>query len=151
MWDRESIYTVIMPTITTLGYELVGIECHVNHKNSLLRVYIDSDLGITVDDCENISHQVSALLDVEKPNMGSYTLEVSSPGLDRPLFTKAHYVRFIANDISITLYESLDGQKKLKGLLKAVLEDEIVIVVTGKDFQIPLSNIKKARLVPKIN
>ncbi|MEN9461286.1 MAG: ribosome maturation factor RimP, partial [Pseudomonadota bacterium] len=96
------------PAVTALGYELVGVErLSFGRRGALLRVYIDSPTGITVDDCGRVSHQISGILDVEEPIKSDYTLEVSSPGLDRPLFALEHYVRFVGKEVSLRLHRPI--------------------------------------------
>ena len=146
----QQLHDIIEPAITALGYELVGVEHLAQGRHSLLRIYIDSPNGITVDDCATVSHQVSAVLDVEDPIHGHYTLEVSSPGLDRPLFTADQYRRFIGNEIQVRLRAPLQGRRKFKGVLLGIGEDDVVVLeVEGSEFRLPLDEIEKAHLVPQ--
>ena len=144
---NKQLQAVIEPAVTALGYELVGIEYLSQGKHSVLRVYIDHESGISVDDCADVSHQISAVLDVEDPITGFYTLEVSSPGLDRPLFTEAHYQRYVGQLAEIRLRSPLEGRRKFKGRLKAVQDGQVVIEVDGVDHSIELDNVEKANLV----
>jgi len=144
---NKQLQAVIEPAVTALGYELVGIEYIAQGKHSVLRIYIDQDEGITVDDCAEVSHQVSAVLDVEDPVQGVYTLEVSSPGLDRPLFTEAHYVRYLGEQAEIRLRSPLEGRRKFKGRLQAVNDGQVEIEVDGEVYSINLDNVDKAHLV----
>lgn len=137
--------------LETLGYELVGIEFQPRRDNSLLRVYIDSEAGITLDDCQRASHQIGGVLDVEDPIAGRYTLEVSSPGLDRPLIEAAHFVRFAGSQARLHLKDLLDGRRKLLGRLLGMRDGEVVIADgEGREWRVPLERIEKARLVPEI-
>ncbi|MCF6231078.1 MAG: ribosome maturation factor RimP, partial [Gammaproteobacteria bacterium] len=113
----DKLYEIITPVVEALGYELVGIEYISQGKHSVLRLYIDSEKGIVVDDCAEISHQVSGVLDVEDPIRGVYHLEVSSPGLDRPLFNEEHYERFTGHQVKIQLTAPLNGRRKFQGVL----------------------------------
>ncbi len=133
-----------------LGYELVGIEYFPTGHHYILRVYIDQEAGITLDDCETVSHQVSALLDVEDPIRGQYTLEVSSPGLDRPLFTPEHFSRFSGRRVKLRLASPLNGRRNFKGRLQGLDDGNVLLEVDGAQLSLPLEDIEKARLVPEI-
>ena len=151
--DKPSqLWALLAPVVTGLGYEWVGLELSGGGRHALLRIYIDHPPGgVTVEDCERVSRQISAVLDVEDPIRGQYTLEVSSPGLDRPLFTAAHFERYAGEQVKLQLQVPLDGHRKLAGRLVG-LEGESV-VVQGEDEQswrIPLHQIAKARLVPNL-
>ena len=106
---------LIDTTIQALGVELWGVELLQQGKYSLLRIYIEREEGVTIEDCEKVSRQISALLDVEDPIAGEYTLEVSSPGMDRPLFTIEQYSQFIGSEVELKLRRPLDGRRKFKG------------------------------------
>lgn len=144
------IRAAIEPTIVALGYELVGCVYVPKPQRSLLRIYIDSPRGIMVADCERVSRQVSAVLDVEDLIAGSYALEVSSPGLDRPLFTKAHYERFKGARVHIQLHVPLDGRRNFTGFLQDVVGEKIVVKVDEEILDFPLDNIAKANLLPEL-
>lgn len=141
---------LLEPAITALGYELVGIEYAGQGRGSVLRIYIDSANGISVDDCQRVSHQVSGVLDVEDPIQGRYALEVSSPGLDRPLFSVEHFERFVGHRAKIRLHTPLNGQRNFAGVLKAVDDGNVVIVENEVAIALPLATIDKARLIPDI-
>ncbi|ABA58582.1 Protein of unknown function DUF150 [Nitrosococcus oceani ATCC 19707] len=150
MWGDRRISELVEPVVAALGYELVGVERLSSvGKGALLRIYIDTPSGITIDDCERASHQISALLDVEELMASAYTLEISSPGLNRPLFTEEHFKRFTGVEASITLSKPLNGRREFKGLLRGIRGDRVVILVAGEEFELPLEGIKKARLVPE--
>lgn len=149
--DLQRLERILATAVDTMGYELVGMEFHPRRGNSLLRIYIDSETGITVDDCQRVSHQVSGVLDVEDPIVGQYTLEISSPGLDRPLFDAAHFERFVGSEVRIQLRELLDGRRKLIGRLLGMRDGDVVIVDSEtREWRIPLGQIEKARLVPEL-
>lgn len=147
----EPLYRLIEPAVTALGYELVGIEyAGSGGRRGLLRIYIDTPDGITVEDCGRVSHQVSGVLDVEDVIQGQYTLEVSSPGLDRPLFLPAHYQRFAGQLVKLRLAVPQDGRRNLVGVLRGTDGDNILIMEEGNRVSVPLQNIHSARLVPEI-
>ncbi|XTZ38910.1 ribosome maturation factor RimP [Salmonella enterica] len=144
---EQKLTEMITAPVEALGYELVGIE-FVRGRTSTLRIYIDSENGITVDDCADVSHQVSAVLDVEDPITVAYNLEVSSPGLERPLFTAEHYMRFKGEEVSLVLRMAVQNRRKWQGIIKDVDGEMITVTVEGKDEVFALSNIQKANLVP---
>jgi ribosome maturation factor RimP len=143
----ERLQAIIEPAVTVLGYELVGVEYVSQGRHSVLRIYIDSEDGVTVDDCARVSHQVSGALDVEDPIKGQYTLEVSSPGLERPLFTLEHYRRFAGERAEIRIAAPRDGRRKFQGTLRGVEGDAVIIEVDGEAVALPLDEIEKAHLV----
>lgn len=146
----EKLRRPVEAAVRGLGYELVGVEYLPQGRRSLLRVYIDSPEGITVDDCERVSHQVSGALDVEEPISGHYILEVSSPGLDRPLFTADHFSRFAGQQVKLRLSLPLAGRRNFSGLLQGVEGADVVLVQDGEEVRIALDNIEQARLVPQL-
>jgi ribosome maturation factor RimP len=135
--------------VAALGYELLGVELNQSIHGSVLRVYIDKEGGIVVDDCVAVSRQLSGVLDVEDPIKGHYDLEVSSPGLDRPLFTVEQYKKFIGETIKLRLYEKYDNRKRFSGILKAVNDEEVVIDCDNEEYKVPFRLIERARLVPQ--
>ncbi len=135
--------------VEAAGYELVGLEFIRAGEHSTLRIYIDSENGINVDDCAEVSHQVSAVLDVEDPISVAYNLEISSPGLERPLFKAEHYQRFIGHEVSIVLKMAMNNRRKWKGIIQAVEGETITICVDEQNEEFALSNISKANLNPK--
>lgn len=141
------INELIKPTVEALELELWGIELLQQGKMALLRIYIESDARITVDDCEKVSRQVSALLDVEDPIAGEYTLEVSSPGLDRPLFTVSQFAAFSGDVVNIKLRSPLNGRRKFKGSFTVIDGDQICINVDGEEFTLDHGDIEKANVV----
>lgn len=148
--NAARLQDLIEPVVTALGYELVGVVYVPQGRHSLLRVYIDSAVGITLDDCERVSHQVSGVLDVEDPVTGQYQLEVSSPGLDRPLFSVEHFVRFTGRCAKLRLHTPLNGRRNFTGVLSGVRDGQVVIVDDGAEFALPFESIDKAQLVPEI-
>lgn len=148
--SKQEIIRLLEPTIERLGYELTDIELKLGGRSGLLRIFIDKDDGVDIDDCEVVSHQVSAILDVEDPIPGNYTLEVSSPGLDRTLTKPAHFRRFMGEDIKVKLRFPLDGRRNFRGSLKSADDEVIEVEVDGESFRLPLSTIESARLVPTL-
>ncbi len=144
---EQKLTEMISAPVEALSFELVGIE-FVRARQSTLRIYIDSEDGITVDNCADVSHQVSAVLEVEDPITVAYNLEVSSPGLDRPMFTAEHYQRFVGDEVSVVLRMAMQNRRKWQGIIKAVEGEMITVTVEGKDEVFALSNIQKANLVP---
>ena len=136
------------PAVEATGKELLGIEFISAGKHSVLRIYIDHENGINVDDCAEVSRQVSAILDVEDPISTEYNLEVSSPGLDRPLFTLPHFEAVVGETVDVKLSMPLNGRRKFKGKLVAVENDVLVVNVDGEDYELVIGNVDKANLVP---
>lgn len=145
----EHLVNLIEPIVEGLGYECVGIEYNPHPKHGLLRIYIDSEQGILVEDCTKVSHQVSGVLDVEDPIQGNYQLEISSPGDDRPLFKINHFEQFIGSVVSINLFMPIDKRRKINGQILKVEDDNVFLQEEEKVFEIPLQAMSKARLVPE--
>lgn len=141
--------SLLRPVVEGLGYECWGVEYLPQGKQSVLRVYIDRpETGITVEDCEAVSRQISGVLDVEDPIQSEYLLEVSSPGMDRPLFGLDQYRRFAGHQVQLRLRMPFEGRRNYRGLLKGVEGDEVVIVVDEHDYLFPIDSIERAKLVP---
>jgi len=145
--DSAELRKLIEPAVTALGFELVGVE-FIRAKRGVLRVYIDHENGIGIEDCKTVSHQVSGLLDVEDPIRGEYSLEVSSPGLDRPLFQARDFERFAGHEINLRLSVPVDGQRKFKGTLAGMRDDHVVVQMDDEELVVRLDQIDQARLVP---
>ena len=140
---------LLEPSVQAIGFELVGLEFIRAGAHSTLRVFIDHENGINVDGCAEVSRQISAVMDVEDPITVAYYLEVSSPGLERPLFKAAHYQQFIGHEVSLVLKMAMGNRRKWKGDIVAVEGELITLNVDGNDESFALSNISKANLVPK--
>ena len=140
---------MLRPGVESLGYELWGLDYQSQGRHSTLRVYIDSDNGIGVDDCAKVSHQISGVLDVEDPISGEYNLEVSSPGMDRPLYTLEQFSRYIGSDVSVRLRIAFEGRRKFLGRLVSVEDEDVVIVVDEHEYLLPHEQIEKANVVPR--
>lgn len=143
---RADIQDMFEPVVTELGYQLWGCEYLPQGKHSLLRVYIDKEGGIGISDCEIVSRQISALLDVEDPIPGNYSLEVSSPGLTRPMFYKEHYEQYVGHSVQLKLYKPINGSRKLVAVIEAVNEDAVILRVGTEEFEVQFSQIVKANL-----
>jgi len=146
----QNIQGLIEPVIVSMGYELLGMDYIPGKHSATLRLYIDSDAGITVDDCSSVSHQVSGVLDVEDPLVGRYTLEVSSPGLDRPLFKLAHFEAYLGHTVKLRLRVPLNNRRKFTGVIKAVDGNDIILVSESEEFQLNFDSIEKANLIPDL-
>lgn len=135
--------------VEPLGYELVGVEQLSGDRHAVVRVYIDRDEGITLDDCALVSHQLSAQLDLDDPIPGAYDLEVSSPGLDRPLFTTAHLMRYQGQRARVRLTEKRAGRRNFAGVLRAVVDDHLHLELDDGEIEsLPVALIETARLIP---
>jgi ribosome maturation factor RimP len=142
------IADLIRPAVQALGVELWGIEHNIQGRYSILRVYIDkSENGVTIDDCERVSRQISGIFDVEDPIGGEYNLEVSSPGMDRPLFELSQFERYLGHVVSVRLRSPLEGRRKFKGVIQKVEADSVRLLVDDKEVLLPSSAIDKANLV----
>jgi ribosome maturation factor RimP len=153
MTDKASeISALLAPTVQSMGLELLGAEYLPAPGGALLRLYIDVPEGdernVGIEECEAVSREVSARLDVEDPISGNYTLEVSSPGIDRPLFTPAQFARFAGETAKVGLKLPQDGRRRLQGRIEKVQGDTITFDVEGQPFAVAFENIDKARLVP---
>jgi len=149
---RDALMRLLEPPIEALGFELVDIEFVREGRGGVLRIFIDQPISggaVTVDDCASVSDTVSQVLETNDPIKGHYTLEVSSPGFDRILRTRAHFERFIGQRIFAELKLPLDGRRRFAGVLKSVDSDTIVVEVDGKTHSLPLDRIQKARLRPE--
>ena len=145
--DKQGLLELLEPVVRMLGYELVDLDVRFG-RNGLLRLYIDKEPNVTLADCELVSGQISAFLDVEDPLPGSYVLEVSSPGFDRRLRTAEHFRRFRDEQVRIELVRPRDGRRRLKGRIGAVAEDTVTVEVDGVDWHVDFDEIGTARLVP---
>ena len=151
MSSRErQLCDLLEPSVEGLGYELVGIETATGGERTILRVFIDRDAGITVGDCEHASRQIAAVLDVEDPLPGPYVLEVSSPGLDRPLLSPDHFVRFAGRPVRLRATEPVDGRRRWNGWLVGCRAGNVVVQEGDEERIIPLGLIGKANLVPEV-
>ena len=149
MAKEQQLQVILAPAVTALGYEFWGLEYLTHGRQAVLRVFIDSPNGIGVEDCAKVSRQLSAVLDVEDPITIEYTLEVSSPGMDRPLFTLEQYQRYVGENVKIRLRSPFEGRRNFSGRLVGVEAEEVVMVVEDHEYLLPIELIDKAELVPQ--
>ena len=147
---RDTLAALLTPLIEGLGYELWELEYSPGRGNAFLRLYLDAEAGITIEDCERVSRAVSELLDAEDPIPGQYTLEVSSPGLERPLRTARHFARFVGETVSVETVQAVEGRRRFKGALTAASAEAVEIEVDGKRWALPISGIRRAHLAPDV-
>lgn len=145
--NNEGLRNLLEPTVVALGYELLEVE-HRSGGNGLVRVFIDSPAGIGLADCERVSEQVGAVLDVEDPVPGHYTLEVSSPGSRRVLNRPAHFERFAGERIKVQLKSARDGRRRFTGALKGIDGSVVTLVVDNQEVALELDWIERAQLAP---
>ena len=138
---------MLRPAVEETGKELLGVEFISAGNHSVLRLFIDHENGIDVDDCAEVSRQVGAILDVEDPISSEYSLEVSSPGLDRPLFEKAQFEAVVGETVEAKISMPLNGRRKFKGKLVAVENESLIVMVDNEEYDLVISNIYKAHLV----
>lgn len=146
---RQELIELLAPVVESLGYELFHLELVGQGKTSTLRLYIDSPQGIDVDDCAKVSREISALMDVEDPLPEAYQLEVSSPGLDRPLVKIEHFQQFIGEEARVVMRYPLEARRKFKGRIEAVDDGVVVLSVDAEEYRLPVADMEKARLVPR--
>lgn len=144
----ETLRALIVPVVEAMGCEFWGMEYLSSGRSAMLRIYIDND-PVTVDDCEKVSRQVSSLLDVEDLISTEYTLEVSSPGLDRPLYTLEQYEKYVGEDVALRLRFPYEGRRKFKGRLNGVEGEDVLLVDDDHEFLFPIGSIEKANIVPR--
>lgn len=145
----SQLENLIAPAVHALGFELYGCEIQPFAGRSVLRVYIDSANGVTVDNCTQVSRQIGAILDVEDPLMGRYHLEVSSPGMDRLLLKKEHYQRYIGRRIRVRLKRGVEGRRNFAGVLEHIESNSITMIVDDQKVTLDLNEVDKANLVPE--
>ena len=146
---EQNLQEMLQGAVEDLGCELWGIECQRTGRFMTVRLFIDKEGGVTVDDCADVSRQVSAILDVEDPIADKYNLEVSSPGLDRPLFTLSQFERYIGQDIEVHLRIPVMERRKWQGKLERIENDMVTLIVDGQEQVLVFGNIQKANVVAK--
>lgn len=147
---RDQLNELLGPLVSALGYELWELEYVQRAGGAVLRLYIDSPDGISLDDCERVSRAVSERLDSDDPIPGQYTLEVSSPGLDRVLRTPDHFGRFAGERVRVEMARPIDGRKRFQGQLIDANDREITLNVDGGKVTLPIDQIHKARVAPQM-
>lgn len=147
----QQLETLLEPVVSSMDYEFVGLEFIAQGNHSILRIFIDAENGVAVDDCAAVSRQLSAVLDVEDPISSEYTLEISSPGLNRPLFKLSQYEQFIGEEVKFkTIRPQLEnGQRKFKGIITAVENNNVVFAIDNDTISVPFADIDKANIVAK--
>lgn len=146
----KRVRAIVEPIIVELGLELVLVEYVGAGARSVLRLTIDGPNGVGLEDCERVTHAVDAPLDEADPIPGSYSLEVSSPGLDRRLVRPTDYQRFAGQKVRLQTYAPIDGRKNWTGILGGLDGDDVLLNVDGADVRVPLAQVSKARLVPEL-
>ena len=146
---EQELQDLLAPTVSALGFEVWGLEYIAQGKHSVLRVFIEGPEGISVDDCASVSREISALLDVEDPISNNYTLEVSSPGIDRLLFKPEQYRSNLGELLELRLNFPFEGQRKFQGLLSGYENNEVVLKVDDNEYFFPVENVKSARIKPR--
>jgi ribosome maturation factor RimP len=147
----EQLQALLAPVVEALGYECWGLEYMSQGRHSLLRIYIDHADGVLVEDCEKVSRQVSGVLDVEDPISNEYTLEVSSPGMDRPLFTLEQFAKHAGELVKIKLRSPYEGRRNFQGSLRGVEEQDVVVLVDDHEYLLPIDLIDKANIIPRFD
>lgn len=148
---EKKLNDMFEPVIESMDYELVCVELTGSGNGTILRVYIDAEDGITVDDCQAVSYQLSGILEVEDPLQSQYALEISSPGLDRPLVKPEHFKQFIGDLVKIRSTEAVLGRKNFKGILESFDGEYLCVAVDNEVYEIPFDIVEKANLVPVLD
>lgn len=146
---HDQLKALLQPVVESFDCELWGLEYFSQGRHSTVRLYIDAPEGVTLEDCERVSRQASAVLDVEDPIAGEYTLEVSSPGVDRPLYTLEQFARYAGEQVTIKLRSAYEGRRKFSGLLNGIENDDVLVVVDENEYLLPIELIEKANIVPR--
>ena len=151
MYRQNSVLTGLLePVISGMDYILWGIEESSDSRGLLVRVYIDHEDGIDLEDCEQVSRQIVGVLDIEDPIQGAYNLEVSSPGLDRPLFTIEQFEQFTGEQVNVRLRSKIDGRRKIVGSIEAVEQNEVLVIENEQTFRLNTDEIEQAHIVPQL-
>ena len=146
--SEQALEALIAPTVRGLGCEVWGIEYRPRSRGSTLKVFIEAEDGVTIEDCERVSVQIGALLDVEDPIIEPYRLEVSSPGLDRILFRREHYQTYLGEKVDVRLAFPFEGRRRFTGQLAGIEGDDIVVRLDDVEYLLPLEQVQRARIVP---
>ena len=147
--ELTHLWELFEPVVNGMGYDLIEIEHFPNPKHGVLRLYIDKEDGITIDDCSDVSRQISALIDVEDPVRGQFNLEVSSPGMDRPLRRVKDFQQFTGSKVKLKTIMPFEGQRNFSGRLLEADEESVVIETDTEEITIPMSALDKARVIPE--
>lgn len=149
MAKHTELENLIRPAVEAIGFDFWGLEYLSQGKHSVLRVFIDHKDGIEVDHCAEVSHQVSGILDLEDPIQGYYNLEVSSPGMDRPLFTEAQFAQYVGQEVELRMSVAVNGRRKFKGTIEQVDNGMMHLLVDGESYEVICQQVDKANLVVK--
>ena len=148
MSKLQQLQVILAPVVEAMGFQCWGVEYVSQGRHSVLRVFIEHEQGISVDDCEAVSRQLSAVLDVEDPISGEYTLEVSSPGMDRPLFTLDQFVAYVGHQVKVRTRVAVEERRNFQGVLKGVEDQDVVVQVDQYEYLLPIEYIDKANIIP---
>ncbi len=148
MSKLQQLQVILAPVVEAMGFQCWGVEYVSQGRHSVLRVFIEHEQGISVDDCEAVSRQLSAVLDVEDPISGEYTLEVSSPGMDRPLFTLDQFVAYVGHQVKVRTRVAVEERRNFQGVLKGVEDQDVVVQVDQYEYLLPIESIEKANVIP---
>jgi len=152
MSGKESrLSELLAPTVESLGFELWGLELLSPNRRPTLRLFIEGENGVNVDDCALVSRHVSSVLDVEDPIQGEYTLEVSSPGVDRLLFKPSQYALYVGEPIEVKLRFPFEGRRKFRGWLMGLENEDVVVRVDDQEYLLPLKQVDRARVEPRLD
>jgi ribosome maturation factor RimP len=146
----EKLQALLQPTVEAMGFELWGMEHLSQGRHSLLRLYIDSENGVTAENCAEVSRQIGGVMDVEDPITGEYTLEVSSPGIDRLLFKLDQYLAYVGEWVELRLRVPFEGRRKFNGTLKGIEGEDVIVQVDNHEFLLPHGAIDKAQVKPRL-
>lgn len=147
---EKTLQSLLVPAVEGLGFELWGLELLTGGKHSVLRVYIESEAGVRIDDCARVSQQLGALLAVEDPVVGDYVLEVSSPGLARRLFRLDQYPAYVGEEMEIRLRTPFEGRRRFKGVLRGVEGEDLVLLVDEHEYLLPFGGVDRAQLTLRL-
>ena len=148
---EAELEALLSPVVALEDCEIWGVEYFSRGKHSKLALYIDREEGISVEDCERVSRRVSDVLDVEEALSGAYTLEVSSPGMDRILFKPEQFERCTGEKVEVRLNYPVEGSKRIVGVLVGLEDGEAVVRVDEDEYLLPLENVQRARVVPQFD
>lgn len=146
---HDELKALLQPVVEAMDCELWGLEYFSQGRHSTVRLFIDAPDGVSLEDCERVSRQVSSVLDVEDPIAGEYSLEVSSPGMDRPLYTLEHFARYAGEQVAVRLRSAFEGRRKFTGLLNGIEGDDVLVVVDDNEYLLPIDLIDKANIIPR--
>jgi ribosome maturation factor RimP len=145
--DSDGLEALFEPIVQGLGFDLWGVQLRSSENHAHVKIFIDHEDGITVDNCSDVSHQISGIMDVEDPISVAYTLEVSSPGLDRPLIRRKHFEKYLGKEIKVRLGWPVQERRNFLGTLTKLDEEDITMMVEGELVKFPFNAVKRANLI----